>query len=92
MNQKLHTKKVTSIVLLMNDQQCATGSLDGTLIIWSLISKIPLTKMHILSTAALAEGDKVCCGITALAYNYAESVLLSCGLDKRITYWNMDKY
>ena len=31
-------------------------------------------------------------GITGLAYNYQDFVLLSCGEDRKVSYWNLDDY
>ena len=91
MNQKLHTKKITSLTMLLNDQQVASGSLDGNIVIWDLMSKIPLSKLRVLSSANAIESENIQRGILSTAYNYQHHVLMSCGQDKRITFWDMNQ-
>lgn len=56
--------------MLLNDQQVASGSLDGNIILWNLVGKVPLTKMKVLSPSGNPETENLKKGITGLAYNY----------------------
>ena len=48
MNQKLHTKPVTALALLSNDDRLASSSTDGNIIIWNMNGAIPLSKLKIM--------------------------------------------
>jgi WD40 repeat protein len=48
MNQKVHTKAVTALALLANDDKLASSALDGNIVIWNMNGTIPLTKLKVL--------------------------------------------
>jgi len=48
----------------------ASGSLDGNIVIWDLMSKIPLSKLRVLSSANAIESENIQRGILSTAYNY----------------------
>lgn len=48
----------------------ASASLDGNIIVWDLMSKIPLSKLRVLSNANAIESENIQRGILSIAYNY----------------------
>jgi WD40 repeat protein len=81
--------------MLLNDQQCASSSMDGTIILWNINSAIPLSKLKVLSVAGSLgspDSDNIKYGVLSLAYNYQQHVLISCGQDRRLTFWEMNQH
>jgi len=87
MNQRLHSKGVTALTLLSNDDKLASSSLDGTIIIWNLTGSIPLTKMRVLQTSNSDQLPPV----IGLSYCVTKNVLVSCGGkdDRKLTFWDL---
>lgn len=54
------------------------------------MSSIPLTKMKVLQPNAPGDNDNLKKGVLSMAYNYQQHALISCGQDRRLTFWDMN--
>jgi len=75
-SMKEHKQSVNSICIESNDTQAVSASDDGTCIIWNLVR-------FVRSESLLSNTFFKC-----VIYNDDESQLLTCGTDRKITYWD----
>lgn len=73
---KEHKGPVTSISIRADDKECVSSSDDGSCISWDLVRGVRLQAVF-ASTM-----------FKAMMYHPDESQLLSCGSDRKITYWD----
>eukprot|EP01084_Bolivina_argentea_P258167 435131_1 len=76
MSVKEHRGGITCLTVNRDSTQCVSGSMDGSCILWDLIRGVRL--------AALIESTK----FRSVLYYPDESQYLTCGSNRRITYWD----
>ena len=76
MSFKEHKKEVTSINVSHNDDECITSSADGSCLVWNL------------RRASRANALFASTVFRAILYHPDESQLLTCGSDRKISYWD----
>lgn len=75
-SMKEHKARVNSLSLNADDTECVSGAADGSCIVWSL-------ERFVRNTAMFAATQ-----FKAIQYHPDQSQLLSCGSDRKITYWD----
>jgi len=73
---KEHRDAISSLQVTQDNDRCISSSLDGSVIIWSLVT---LTRVHAMFANTNFHDVKL---------HPDESQLLSCGTDRKITYWD----
>ena len=84
-SMKEHKGPVYAISIKADDTECVSASADGSCITWSLTDANPFVRVNALFAANFFK---------SIIYNEDESQLLTCGSDRRVTYWdatNMDE-
>ena len=76
MSFKEHKKDVTSIRVSHNDEECITSSADGSCLIWNL------------RRASRANALFASTVFRTILYHPDESQLLTCGSDRKLSYWD----
>jgi WD40 repeat protein len=73
---KEHKKQVTSIKVSANDEEALSSSTDGSCVVWNL-------RRGVRTSAVFASTV-----FREIAYHPDESQLLTCGSDRKLTYWD----
>jgi len=73
---KEHKKEVTSVTVSANDEEALSSSADGSCVVWNL-RRGTRTSAIFASTV-----------FRQIVYHPDESQLLTCGSDRRLTYWD----
>jgi hypothetical protein len=76
MSFKEHKKEVTSLRVSRNDEECISASADGSCLVWNL------------RRASRANALFASTVFRAIIYHPDESQLLTCGSDRKLTYWD----
>ena len=76
MSFKEHKKEVTSIRVSRNDEECITASADGSCLVWNL------------RRASRANALFASTVFRTILYPPDESQLLTCGSDRKLSYWD----
>ena len=76
MSFKEHKKEVTSIRISHNDEECITASADGSCLVWNL------------RRASRANALFASTVFRTILYHPDESQLLTCGSDRKLSYWD----
>merc|ERR1719198_510230 len=77
---KEHKGPVFSIVIKGDDTECVSASADGSCITWSLAGLQSFTRVNALFAANFFK---------SALYHPDESQLLTCGTDRKLTYWDV---
>ena len=76
MSFKEHKKEVTSLRVSHNDEECISASADGSCLVWNL------------RRASRANALFASTVFRTILYHPDESQLLTCGSDRKISYWD----
>merc|ERR1719482_560107 len=79
-SMKEHKGPVYAISIKADDSECVSASADGSCITWSLTDQHPFVRINALFAANFFK---------SVAYHPDESQLLTCGTDRKITYWDV---
>jgi len=79
-SMKEHKGPVYAIAIKADDSECVSASADGSCITWSLTDTHPFVRINALFAANFFK---------SVAYHPDESQLLTCGTDRKITYWDV---
>jgi len=79
-SMKEHKGPVYAIAVKADDTECVSASADGSCITWSLTDAHPFVRINALFAANFFK---------SVAYHPDESQLLTCGTDRKITYWDV---
>jgi len=79
-SMKEHKGPVYAISIKNDDSECVSASADGSCITWSLTDAHPFVRINALFAANFFK---------SVAYHPDESQLLTCGTDRKITYWDV---
>ena len=79
-SMKEHKGPVFAIAIKKDDSECVSASADGSCITWSLSDMHPFVRINALFAANFFK---------SVAYHPDESQLLTCGTDRKITYWDV---
>jgi len=79
-SMKEHKGPVYAISVKADDSECVSASADGSCITWSLTDQHPFVRINALFAANFFK---------SVAYHPDESQLLTCGTDRKITYWDV---
>jgi WD40 repeat protein len=79
-NMKEHKGPVFSISVKQDDTECVSASADGSCITWSLSDERPFVRINALFAANFFK---------AILYHPDESQLITCGTDRKISYWDV---
>jgi len=79
-SMKEHKGPVYAISIKADDSECVSASADGSCITWSLTDSHPFVRINALFAANFFK---------SVAYHPDESQLLTCGTDRKITYWDV---
>lgn len=83
-NVKEHAKKVTSVKISRDDTEVISASADGSIIIWD----IPASNGKLTGNLKRIRSCQNSTLFTDVMYHPDESQFLTCGSDRRLTYWN----
>lgn len=75
-----HKGPISTIAVKADDTECVSASADGSCIVWALSGLHPYTRISALFAANF---------FTSAQYFPDESQLLTCGTDRKITYWDI---
>jgi len=75
-----HKGPISMLSIKSDDTQCVSASSDGSCIVWSLAGMHPFVRESALFAANL---------FTSVSYSPDESQLLTCGTDRKITYYDV---
>jgi len=75
-----HNGPISSLVVNEDDTMCVSASADGSCIVWQLSGMKPYVRHSALFTANFFK---------AALYGPDQSQLLTCGTDRKITYWDV---
>lgn len=78
-SMKEHKGPVYAISIKKDDTECVSASADGSCITWSLAGLHPFVRINALFAANFFK---------SAIYHPDESQLLTCGTDRKITYWD----
>jgi WD40 repeat protein len=78
-SMKEHKGPVYAISIKKDDSECVSASADGSCITWSLTDQHPFVRIDALFAANFFK---------SVVYHPDESQLLTCGTDRKITYWD----
>lgn len=79
-SMKEHKGPVYAISIKKDDSECVSASADGSCITWSLAGLHPFVRINALFAANFFK---------SVVYHPDESQLLTCGTDRKITYWDV---
>jgi len=79
-SMKEHKGPVYAIVIKGDDTECVSASADGSCITWALAGLSSFTRMNALFAANFFK---------SVVYHPDESQLLTCGTDRKLTYWDV---
>ena len=79
-SMKEHKGPISAISIKADDSECVSSSADGSCITWSLGDQNPFMRINALFAANLFK---------SVLYHPDESQLLTCGTDRKITYWDV---
>jgi len=79
-SMKEHKGPVYAISMKADDTECVSASADGSCIAWSLTDAAPFVRINALFAANFFK---------SVVYHPDESQLLTCGTDRKITYWDV---
>jgi len=79
-SMKEHKGPVYAISVKSDDTECVSASADGSCITWSLAGMHPFVRINALFAANFFK---------SVCYHPDESQLLTCGTDRKITYWDV---
>jgi len=79
-SMKEHKGPVYAISIKADDTECVSASADGSCITWSLTDQAPFVRINALFAANFFK---------SVAYHPDEAQLLTCGTDRKITYWDV---
>ena len=79
-SMKEHKGPVYAISIKKDDSECVSASADGSCITWSLAGMHPFVRINALFAANFFK---------SAVYHPDESQLLTCGTDRKITYWDV---
>jgi len=79
-SMKEHKGPIYAIAIKADDTECVSASADGSCITWSLTDAHPFVRINALFAANFFK---------SVAYHPDESQLLTCGTDRKITYWDV---
>jgi WD40 repeat protein len=79
-SMKEHKGPVYAIAIKADDTECVSASADGSCITWSLTDAAPFVRINALFAANFFK---------CVAYHPDESQLITCGTDRKITYWDV---
>ena len=79
-SMKEHKGPVYAISIKADDSECVSASADGSCITWSLSDSHPFVRINALFAANFFK---------SVAYHPDESQLLTCGTDRKISYWDV---
>ena len=79
-SMKEHKGPVYAISIKADDTECVSASADGSCITWSLTDAAPFVRINALFAANFFK---------SVVYHPDESQLLTCGTDRKITYWDV---
>lgn len=74
-----HKGPIFSIAIRANDSECVSASADGSCIVWALSGLTPYTRVGVLFAPQFFK-----CAV----YLPDESQILTCGTDRKVTYWD----
>jgi len=80
-SMKEHKGPVYAISIKADDTECVSASADGSCITWSLADSAPFVRINALFAANFFK---------SVVYHPDESQLLTCGTDRKITYWDVN--
>lgn len=83
-NVKEHSKKVTSVKLVRDDSEVITSSADGSIIIWS----VPPSNGQSTENLKRIRSCQSSTLFTDVMYHPDESQFLTCGSDRKLSYWD----
>jgi len=76
-----HKGPISAICIKKDDSECISASADGSCIVWALAGLQPYVRLAALFAANFFK---------SVAYFPDESQLITCGTDRKITYWDTD--
>ena len=79
-SMKEHKGPVNYISIKADDTECVSASADGSCITWSLAGLQSFTRINALFAANFFK---------SVLYHPDESQLLTCGTDRKLTYWDV---
>jgi WD40 repeat protein len=79
-SMKEHKGPVYQISIKADDSECVSASADGSCITWSLADANPFVRVNALFAANFFK---------SVVYHPDESQLLTCGTDRKLTYWDV---
>jgi WD40 repeat protein len=79
-SMKEHKGPVYAIAIKANDSQCISASADGSCILWALDGENAFVRINALFASNFFK---------AAAYHPDESQLITCGSDRKVTYWDV---
>ena len=89
----MHRAPITAVKYTLNDAQAVSSSIDGSIIIWDMKpggNVKPLQKLGQMDMPPAKGPDgAIVTGILLMAVNENTNTLLTLGLDKRISYWDL---
>jgi len=81
-----HKGAITSIQILLKDQQAGSAGEDGQILIWDLTVSGKLTKLKLLAVNPGQSSGPV----KSLSYSESSHVLIS-GADRKVTFWSLER-
>jgi len=83
-NVKEHSKKVTAVKMSKNDTEVISSSADGSIIIWA----VPPSNGRQTQNLKRIRSCQNSTLFTDVMYHPDESQFLTCGSDRKLTYWD----
>jgi len=84
-NVKEHSKKVSSLQITKSDEEVISASADGSIILWRIPEITDPTKPANLSRMLSCQANTM---FTGVRFHPDESQFLTCGSDRKLTYWS----
>jgi len=75
-----HKGPISNICIKGDDSECVSASADGSCIVWAMAGLHPFVRINALFAPNFFK---------SVAYTPDESQLLTCGSDRKITYWDV---
>ena len=93
-SQRMHRAPITAIQYMQSGEQAISSAIDGSIILWDMQmprGQKPLQKiLQMDSPPSKAMDGSIVTGIISMSYNEVLRQLVTLGLDRRVTYWNLE--
>lgn len=84
-NVKEHSKKVNSVQITKSDQEVISASADGSIILWKVPEITDFANPENLKRLLSCQASTL---FTGVRFHPDESQFLTCGSDRKLTYWS----